>query len=277
MTSTCWRHSGFTAPLRDFLKVREPYCVSACARILKRNWLHDDIWTFRDGTRVDAVFFHSQRSVFPIFDHDRVPMPPFLERFLKKVPVHAIQGLHDDVTILEHAVSPYGFSPLETIDYELMALDSAPVLTGERTFPPALELRRPLAADMERLYRLQSAYEQEEVLPRGVTFNAAACRLTLERIVAHEQTLIACIGPRVVGKINTSAKSFSRYQVGGVFVHPDYRGRGIASRMAGVFVSLLIAQGRGISLFVRMRNTTARAIYHNIGFRTLGTYRISYY
>jgi ribosomal protein S18 acetylase RimI-like enzyme len=287
MTDSHWRKSGFNAPLKDFLKEREAYCVSACARILKWNWLNDDIWTlcentfrrsvFLPNTAVQALFFHSQRSVFPIFGRDNVPDLPFLERFLKKVPIHAIQGLQNDVAILEDAVFPYGFKPAETVDYELMALDTAPIPLSRTHSPAGLVLRKPLSADMDRLFRLQSAYEQEEVLPRGVEFNAAACRLLLEQIVAHEQMLIACIGPRIVGKINTSAKSFSRYQVGGVFVHPDYRGQGIASRMALVFVNLLRAQGRNISLFVRMRNTTARAIYRNIGFHTLGTYRISYY
>jgi GNAT superfamily N-acetyltransferase len=287
MTDNRWRKSGFSAPLKDFLKAREAYCVSACARVMKWNWLCDDLWTlggsapykamFGVGASVDALFFHSQRSVFPIFGEVGIPELPFLERFLKKVPIHAIQGLQNDVEILDNAVFPYGLKPAETVDYELMALDAAPPPPCFTQGPASLVLRKPLTSDMDRLFKLQSAYEQEEVLPRGVEFNAAACRLLLEHLVAQEQMLIACIGPRIVGKINTSAKSFSRYQVGGVFVHPDYRGQGIASRMALVFVNLLRAQGRDISLFVRMRNTTARALYRRIGFRTLGTYRISYY
>jgi predicted GNAT family acetyltransferase len=271
-----WYKAAYNAPLRAFLQERESYCVSACSRIIKRNWFLDDMWAFRERDAISALFFHSQRSLFPIFNrNENIPFPLFMERFLKKTSIHASQGLSVDVEILQNFIACFGIQPRQIIDYDLMALEGMPVIPSAT--PSSLILRRPLPDDMDRLYRLQAAYEQEEVLPQGVEFSPAACRQTLEHIVAHEKIIIACIGSRVVGKINTTSASFSRYQIGGVFVHPDYRHQGIASRMAAVFSRLLCAEGKDITLFVKKRNATARAVYQRVGFRVFDDYRISYY
>ena len=271
-----WYKTAYNAPLRAFLQEQEPYCVSACARIMKRNWLLDDMWAFYERGAISALFFHSQRSLFPIFNrNENIPFPFFMERFLKKTAIHASQGLSVDVEILQNFMACFDIQPRQIIDYDLMTLEGMPAIPSEEH--PSLILRRPLDEDMDRLYRLQAAYEQEEVLPQGVEFNPAACRKTLEHIVAHEKIIIACIGSRIVGKINTTAASFSHYQIGGVFVHPDYRRQGIASRMAAVFIHLLCTEGKDITLFVKKRNVIARTVYQRVGFRVLDEYRINYY
>jgi predicted GNAT family acetyltransferase len=124
---------------------------------------------------------------------------------------------------------------------------------------------------------LQAAYEQEEVLPGGAEFNPAVCRANLEHLLKHEQMLVACLGGHIGGKINTSASSFTRRQIGCVYVHPDCRGNGIAVRMTAVFLKSIIDEGCGITLFVKKRNAAARAVYQRVGLTVQGSYRISYY
>jgi predicted GNAT family acetyltransferase len=99
----------------------------------------------------------------------------------------------------------------------------------------------------------------------------------LQRIFTNEQMLVAELNGRLVGKINTSADSFTRFQVGGVYVHPDFRAQGIALRMTAEFVRSLIAQGKGVSLFVKKSNPAALSVYRRAGFEFLADYRISYY
>jgi predicted GNAT family acetyltransferase len=80
-----------------------------------------------------------------------------------------------------------------------------------------------------------------------------------------------------VGKINTNAESFTRYQIGGVYVHTDYRGLGIASVMTAALVRKLLAMGKGASLFVKKQNAAAGTVYRRVGFVKTGEYRIAYY
>jgi ribosomal protein S18 acetylase RimI-like enzyme len=207
----------------------------------------------------------------------KIPPLRFMKNFLGTVPVHAVQGLLADTEALEASLADLGHNAAERRDYDLMALDNAPQEERSGSFPRALELRRPDFADLEALCPLQEGYEEEEVLPLGAVLNPAACRLSLSGILSREQSLVACLDNRIVGKINTNAASFARFQIGGVYVLPEYRGLGIGRRMTSVFAGELIAQGRGVTLFVKKNNGAAQNIYRRIGFEEAGDYRINYY
>jgi ribosomal protein S18 acetylase RimI-like enzyme len=221
---------------------------------------------------------HSRRALFPVFGKNaRVSSPHFLNRFLGKIHIHAVQGLREDSEQLEALMEGLGYSAAERIDYALMSLDRDPLPGAFRAGPDGLVLRSPLPGDAESLFALQSAYEQEEVLPVNAVFNPAACMMNLKNILASASVRVAELGGQVVAKINTSAESFSRHQIGGVYVRPDCRGRGIAERMAAVFTRSLLEKGKGVTLFVKKRNIAALKVYGKIGFDNLADYRISYY
>jgi ribosomal protein S18 acetylase RimI-like enzyme len=263
----------------QFLRCRENFCVAACSRFLKRDASHDHVWTLPSPKGgIAALLLHSRRSLLPVFDGNKeIPLPRFLKRFLIKVPIHAVQGLREDTEILEEAMETRGYRAVEAIDYHLMALDTEPPASVFRSGPRGLIIRTPAAGDTDEIFRLQAAYEQEEVLPRHGVFNAAASRLSLEHVLANEQVLVAELNGIIVGKINTSGHSFTRCQIGGVFVRPDCRGMGIGLKMAAAFFRILILGGGRATLFVKKRNAAARSLYRRLGFAILGDYRISYY
>jgi predicted GNAT family acetyltransferase len=178
---------------------------------------------------------------------------------------------------METELEKMGLYAAEKNDYDLMCIDNSPSGIYASIGPMELIIREPQYTDMDALAALQAGYEKEEVLPAAAEFNAAVSRLNTERIYAKEHMLVAELNGRLVGKINTNAATFTRCQVGGVYVEPAYRGRGIASRMAGAFTVKLIAQGKGISLFVRKSNSAARRVYQRLGYQILGDYRINYY
>jgi predicted GNAT family acetyltransferase len=163
-------------------------------------------------------------------------------------------------------------------DYDLMSLDRQPYQKAVSSGPSNLILRAPRLIDLDAIAPLQAAYEREEVLPSGSDFSPAASRINLANIVSKKgQMLCAEICGRVIGKININAVSFTRYQVGGVYVHPDFRGLGIARRMAAEFISSLIKTGKGVTLFVKKKNIPAQRLYTGLGFTVSGDYRITYY
>ncbi|MDR1374251.1 MAG: GNAT family N-acetyltransferase, partial [Treponema sp.] len=211
-----------------FLRRREPWCVGACGRFLARNFRKDQVWTLRNPAGLlSALILYSRRTVFPVFDGTaNVPLLHFIRRHFKTAPIHAVQGLEEEVRAMEDALADRGLFAMDSIDYDLMTLDTEPPEENFRLGPPAMVLRRPDIMDMNDLFELQREYEKEEIIPRGSVFNPAACRLNLQRILAEEQILTAELDGRLVGKINTSAASFTRCQIGGVYVHPAYRGRG---------------------------------------------------
>jgi ribosomal protein S18 acetylase RimI-like enzyme len=261
-----------------FLISRERYCVGASARFLRiREGNHGHVW-YLGGKEISALLLHYRQTLLPVFGRNlSVPGPRFLNRFLGKVPIHALQGLREDTELLEALMEDQGYYAVDRIDYDLMSLDSAPGPEALKAGPAGLVLRAPAAGDEGSLFDLQAAYEREEVLPKGAEFNPAVCRYNLDHILSSERVLVAELDGQVVGKINTSAKSFTRYQIGGVYVRPDCRCLGIAARMTAVFTRSFLAEGKGITLFVKKRNAAARAVYRRTGFSVLADYRISYY
>jgi len=267
------------AAAKAFLMNRERFCVSASARFLGIKKSRGHVWYLNNSIgEISALLLHSHRSLYPVFDQNpRVPGPRFLNRFLGKLPIHAIQGLREDTEILEALVETQGYFAAERIDYDLMSIDTQPRREALNAGPANLVLRNPVKGDEEGIFILQAAYEQEEVIPQNAVFNPSVCRLNLEHILSTERVLIAVLDGQIVGKINTSAESFARYQIGGVYVHPSYRGLGIAVKMTAVFVQNLLALGKGVTLFVKQRNNTARTVYRKVGLSALADYRISYY
>jgi predicted GNAT family acetyltransferase len=270
------RHLG---DAENLLHRQELFCVSACDRFLHSERFSDQLWGVPnpDGS-LGALLIHSKGSLFPILNSKTAAgfnMP--LLRFLNKTYIHAVQGLRQDVLTLEKIMEDLGKRSIDEIDYDLMALDQGPSPETLQAGPPELSIRRPELWEMDTIYPLQAAYEMEEVLPRGAVFNAAACRVNLKHILKEETVLVAELKGQIIAKAHTSAVSFTRFQIGGVFVHPDSRGLGIARRVCAELAKTLINSGRGVSLFVKKRNRSARIVYHSVGFKPIADYRITYY
>jgi len=265
-------------PVESLLKSNERWCMNACNRYINRKSLKGDVWALRNETGVlSAIIVHARRGLLPVLCGQRhIPPLHFLNGLFGTASIYSLQGRKDDVVTMETEMEKVGLFATEKADFDLMCIDKPPNDFCSAS-PAKLIIRRPQTADMETLVALHAAYEAEEVLPPGRKLNPATSRMNMERIFLEEQMFVAELNGRLIGKINTNAVTFNRYQVGGVYVHPDYRGRGIARKMAGEFIAGLVAQGRGISLFVKKTNPAACRVYQTIGFEILDDYRINYY
>jgi ribosomal protein S18 acetylase RimI-like enzyme len=258
----------------ELLRANERWCVSACGRFLKGG---SAVWML-GRCLPSALVIHSIRTLLPVLcDQEKVPPPRFLRGILGgKASLYSLQGRKNDALVMEKALEEMRLYPAEKKDYDIMCIDRPP-LPCHSSAPVNLVIRKPVQKDMDALAELHAAYEKEEVLPSAAEFRPVVSRLNIERIFAEEQMLVAELGGYLIGKINTNAVGFTRYQIGGVYVHPDYRGMGIAGRMTSEFVASLAAQGRGVSLFVNKSNIAARRVYQRIGFEITGDYRIDYF
>jgi len=263
--------------VEKLLKGIEYNYVNACAKFIaqEKNTL---FWVLCGKEEIQALLINFKNNILPVFCGVKNLELDFKKAgFLASKKIHSVQGLKNEVIILEDELGKNGWKAKEIIDYELMSLDGPP--NKGKNFPDFsnLVLRTPVMTDIDAMAPLQAGYEKEEVLPTGSTFSPAASRLNLSGIIAKERVLAAEIDGRLIGKINVSGVSFTRYQVGGVYVHPEFRGKGIGRSMTYEFISSLISEGRGVTLFVRKTNTPARRLYLSLGFTVINDYRISYY
>jgi len=252
--------------------------VNACAKFIARKEVNTLIWVLcGKNDEIQALLINSKSNILPVLRGVKISALDLKKSFLPSKKIHSVQGLKNEVIVLEGELSKNGWKAKEIIDYELMSLDAPPDKRKNTPDFSNLVLRTPVMTDIDALAPLQAGYEKEEVLPKGSNFSPAASRLNLSNIIAKGQVLAAEINGRLIGKINVSGVSFTRYQVGGVYVHPEFRGMGIGRHMAYEFISSLIREGRGVTLFVRKTNTSARRLYSSLGFTAISDYRILYY
>ena len=76
----------------------------------------------------------------------------------------------------------------------------------------------------------------------------------------------------VVFKAEVGSQSPAVGQIQGVWVHPDWRGRGIGTAGTAALANAVVASGRISSLYVNSFNTVAQATYARVGFAQVGTF-----
>jgi len=79
-------------------------------------------------------------------------------------------------------------------------------------------------------------------------------------------------GGTVVFKAEVGSQSPAVGQIQGVWVHPEWRGRGVGTAGTAAVAAAVVRSGRIASLYVNDYNTVARAAYARVGFRQVGTF-----
>jgi uncharacterized protein len=77
---------------------------------------------------------------------------------------------------------------------------------------------------------------------------------------------------QVVFKAEVGSQSPAVSQIQGVWVHPEWRGRGLGTGGTATLAAVIVGTGRIASLYVNDFNTVARATYDRVGFAEVGTF-----
>jgi hypothetical protein len=76
----------------------------------------------------------------------------------------------------------------------------------------------------------------------------------------------------VIFKAEIGSQSPAVGQIQGVWVHPEYRGRGLGTAGTAAMAVAVVDSGRIASLYVNSFNAVARAAYARVGFTEVGTF-----
>ena len=137
---------------------------------------------------------------------------------------------------------------------------------------PAVRLVRP--NEVDQLFPAAVAMYTEEV---GVSplldDGGRGYRRRIAELVKGKRAYARFVGDRVVFKAELAIVTKRTTQVQGVWVDPEYRGRGLASAaMATVVRDALRRVAPTVSLYVNDYNTAARHVYARCGFRGEGSF-----
>jgi uncharacterized protein len=137
---------------------------------------------------------------------------------------------------------------------------------------PAVRLVRP--SEVDQLFPAAVAMYTEEV---GVSplldDGGRGYRRRIAELVKGKRAYARFVGDRVVFKAELAIVTKRTTQVQGVWVDPEYRGRGLASAaMAAVVRDALRRVAPTVSLYVNDYNTAARQVYARCGFKGEGSF-----
>nr|WP_188940748.1 DUF4081 domain-containing GNAT family N-acetyltransferase [Nakamurella endophytica] len=139
--------------------------------------------------------------------------------------------------------------------------------------PPDPAVRAVQVSELDCYYPAAVAMFTEEVGvdPRGAD-GGAAYRSRLAGLLQAGRAFARFDGGEVVVKAEIGALSQRVALIQGVWVHPAFRGRGLAAPAVAAVARHIVSIGRIPSLYVNSYNAPARAAYRRVGFRQVGTF-----
>jgi hypothetical protein len=153
-------------------------------------------------------------------------------------------------------------------DQPLLAADSTPAVDPD----PAVRLAGP--GEIDLLWPAAARMYTEEVGVSPLAEDGGrAHRARVANLLRAGRSYARVADGRVVFKADLAAVSRHTAQVQGVWVAPDWRGRGVGTAaMAAVVRDVLRRVAPTVSLYVNEYNHTARRVYQRCGFRQVGTF-----
>lgn len=134
-------------------------------------------------------------------------------------------------------------------------------------------LRPAALRDLEAVTEFACRLHEEDLMGPAISRSGrGAVRVRMMEATSRSAVWVVERDGAPVGKIDLSLCSRRRgAQVAGVYVLPEWRGRGIASTAVGEIAAALLEQGfPGVTLHVRADNVTAIQAYERAGFSDAG-------
>ncbi|SCL32106.1 DUF4081 domain-containing GNAT family N-acetyltransferase [Micromonospora inyonensis] len=149
----------------------------------------------------------------------------------------------------------------------LLATDALPCVSVDR------EVRQVHAGEIDVLFPAAVAMYTEEVgVSPLVDDGGRSYRRRVTELVRAGRAYARFVDGKVVFKAELAVVTRRTAQVQGVWVDPQWRGRGIATAaMAAVVRHALLRVAPTVSLYVNDFNLPARRVYQRCGFRPVGT------
>jgi len=261
-----WKHAAFSAGMATE-GMHPRFGKAAGGRI----WIR-----IHNGLVTGALYISRYGVVLPAFDENKGNREDsrFLEKIhpFRKSSLFSIVGMESRVQFIEqHIRKPSS----ESIGYR-MYIGGTPDFS-DYELPPGLSIHRAETTDADKLWKLEKAYQIEEVLRKGHTPDETTGRLHFQHTLKSQLVYYALLDGRPVAKAGTNARGYSYDQIGGVFVIPELRGYGFGRAVMNQLLSAISESGRHSCLFVKETNFPALELYRKLGFIDMDAFRISYW
>ena len=146
-------------------------------------------------------------------------------------------------------------------------------LGGDSTGEPAGYARLATSADLGELLPAAAAMFTEEVGFDPIARYGDGYAARLRTLIAWQRSAIVTdVNGRVIFKADAGIVNLDAAQVQGVWLHPDYRGYGLAKPFFAAAAQILQHRYPHLSLYVNDYNARALAMYRGTGWEQIGQF-----
>lgn len=147
------------------------------------------------------------------------------------------------------------------------------LLGGDSTGEPAGYARLATSADLGELLPAAAAMFTEEVGFDPIARYGDGYAARLRTLIAGQRSAIVTdVNGRVIFKADAGIVNLDAAQVQGVWLHPDYRGYGLAKPFFAAAAQILQHRYPHLSLYVNDYNARALAMYRGTGWEQIGQF-----
>ena len=147
------------------------------------------------------------------------------------------------------------------------------LLGGDSTGEPAGYARLATSADLGELVPAAAAMFTEEVGFDPIARYGDGYAARLRTLIAGQRSAIVTdVNGRVIFKADAGIVNLDAAQVQGVWLHPDYRGYGLAKPFFAAAAQILQHRYPHLSLYVNDYNARALAMYRGTGWEQIGQF-----
>ncbi|MDN5851588.1 MAG: GNAT family N-acetyltransferase [Actinomycetia bacterium] len=234
---------------------------------LQSRWLGGEIWGFHEAGRLVSACHVAANLVLV------QATPGALDAFARRAEAlgrtsSSIVGLQRDVAALWDVLER-SWGPARSLRM------NQPFLVADQTpsIPPDPRVRRVLIDELDTLYPASVAMFTEEVGESPELHGRHSYRARVAQLISRGWAFAIIEDGEVLFKAEVGAATEHACQVQGVYVRPDLRGQGLASRaMAGVVRMARRDIAPVVSLYVNDHNVAARKAYERSGFTQRETF-----
>jgi predicted GNAT family acetyltransferase len=127
-------------------------------------------------------------------------------------------------------------------------------------------LRPANRGDLEQLTEAAAAMHQEEMGIDPLSVDSEGWRVRMTQLTDRRWSWVWTEGGSMVFKAELSAWTPQAAQIQGVYTHPGWRQRGIATAALRQLCATLLQQTQACTLYVNHYNAAARRLYDQLGF-----------
>ncbi len=269
--------------LVEFLKTDEWQHVLLTSRlkesgnVLPRTITDGRIWLLSDTGGIHGCLYMARYGlVIPVFKlqdfHSQVET--FLQRLImsRQNRIYSVTGMSDQVNLIVNLSSS---RPVHNVYYRMFTYDSQRSRNVVRN--PSIKIEMADPSDFEKLWPLEKAYQNEEVVRAGYSLNENHARMLFSHSLKNQLIYYITLEGHIIAKAGTNARGWNYDQIGGVYVDPAYRNRGMGQQVMQELLNTAERDKRRVCLFVKETNKPALSLYSSLGFNDRGSFRISYW